>query len=178
MGTRKYSFNFAALALAAALVGMVSLLSFGGPFFNPWGQAPAKQVHALYFPGDGRIYTAVGEPDAAKRAFKSSGREGALQYGPYAALPPGRYRVTWQGTVQGPSRPRFDVVLAGSGVLTESTATLPPNDTPAPLHSITFTLAQPTSAAELRVLVGAGDALTINGVELVALSAAPGVPHE
>jgi hypothetical protein len=178
MGTRKYTFNFAALALAAAIVGIVSLLFFGGPFYTPWGAAPSKPVQAVYLPGDGRIYTSAGELDAAQRMFKSAGREGALLYGPYVALPPGRYRATWYGTVQRPSRPRFDVTLASRGVLTELTAALAPSNTPAPLQSITFALPQATSAAELRVIVSDDDALTINRVELVALSAAPGVSHE
>jgi hypothetical protein len=80
--------------------------------------------------------------------------------------------------VHGPSRPRFDVMVAGRGVLAESTAALAPNATPASLQSITFTLPEATSAAELRVIVGAGDALSIHQVELIALRAAPGIPHE
>lgn len=160
---------------ASLLAGMIALAQCG-PFFHPWPQARTAAVGALYVAGDGRLATIAGRFDAARAEFSAADSEGVLLFGPYAGLDAGRYAVAWRGSAYKDSRPRFEITSAGR-LIAARAANLAAGTTDATLATIEFSLAKPAEGAEFRVLVGRGDAVAVNAVELTALAtAAAGAP--
>ncbi|QQX83634.1 hypothetical protein JJQ59_14600 [Cupriavidus necator] len=159
------------------LTGTVLLILWlGGPFYRPICAPGQHGVVTQFIANDGHLYTASGKLNPGGSGFEATGRGGALLFGPYASLPPGRYRVTWYGEVQSPSAPRFDIVSApGARTLAQAEVALPgPSGSagghPAALHSLTFATTTPVEGVETRVLVRENDRLVVSKVRLEAES--------
>lgn len=164
------------LIFAGAILATVAFLSEGGPFFDRWAKDDASRVTSLYLAGDDRIFTGAGSHDRDRAEYRAQGVEGALVFGPYVTLEPGRYTVRWIGRAGQPSRPRFEVASMKDGVIAAHTRPLPASGSNAVLHSIDLKVARPIEGAEFRVIVGRGDALSVHAIELVALTGAPRQP--
>lgn len=164
------------MVMAGLILGTVAFLLEGGPFFNRWEKGGTSRVSSLYVAGDDRIFTDAGNYDKAAHEYRSREVEGPLVFGPYVGLAPGRYSVSWVGTVQQASQPRFEIVSMGGGVIAADTASLPPSRQVATLHNITFSLPHAAEGLEFRVIVKRTDALAVRAVELATLPPTPGQP--
>ena len=89
-----------------------------------------------------------------------------MSFGPYITLQPGHYAISWIGSVRGPSHPTFDVFSINRGVIKENAPELVITTVQGTLQRLEFSLDRPTDNIEFRTVVGAGDDLSINAVEL------------
>lgn len=158
--------NRPALVVAGTAAILIAVLAAGGPFFDPAQGAATHPVVLQFIPGDGQIVTANGKLDRDAHAFISTQSAGALMYGPYIGLQPGRYVVTWTGKAGADASPKFDVFSAPRGVIASGNAPAAPGS--ATLQRIAFELEDSQSEIEFRTFVEAGDDVSIDGISLEA----------
>lgn len=172
-------------ALLAAMV-VVGACSPAGP---PPGSAPevsaaaqpaadpgagSAGVHLSYAADDGAIGSEVGEriPGAG---LASQGRAGWLLYGPYAAVPAGRYRAVIRGSVLPGHGGHVHVDVAHSkgqvlvAVLELDPAALAAGSSGGDLVVLPFELAQAVDDLELRLRVDAAGRVSVRAIQIDAL---------
>jgi glycosyltransferase involved in cell wall biosynthesis len=133
----------------------------GGNWYREW---MPDGMHR-YWGGDSRLGMAVGERNG--RDVKTNGKAGHLLYGPYLALPAGRYRIAISGSVGrgGLGDARMDVAIeVGVASLAETLLTFP--DKNGHLANISFVLATACKDLEVRVMVSERSDLTVSMVEI------------
>ena len=103
-------------------------------------------------------------------AIESTGKSGALLYGPYTDLPPGQYLIRWMGRA-GPGGPDFlgtiDVAYdSGAVVVARSDVArkLPAQSGEGELAAIQFALDRETPLVEFRFFVNEGAVVLIEEV--------------
>jgi hypothetical protein len=170
--------NRLSLAIACAGGVLLAVLAAGGPFFDMAHPAVARPVQLKFIPGDGMVVTAAGTYDPGTRTFATKHAEGALVYGPYMTLQPGHYAVSWTGVARRATASRFEVFSTRDGVIASSDTAVPVSAASAVLQRVEFDMPETRSGVELRVIVGAGDELAIDGVTLDVSQAGEGAKHD
>lgn len=99
-------------------------------------------------------------------ALVSTGQAGFLLYGPYVAMKAGKYRLEVSGQAQGPSSGYVDVV-SQKGTKKHAQFSFSPADRS--LVQGQVVLKEPVEDLEVRVYVGNGDKVRVEGYELVPL---------
>jgi len=155
-----------ALALAVAIIFIIAYLATVQTAVPGNGATDPSQGTSWFTPGDDRLQTVVGKIDKNAGTITSAAAPGMLVYGPYLPMPAGRYAVTWIGSAQASSAPRFDVASMETGVITSANATLAASPARTRLQTLAFTLSRPVKGAEFRVEVAASDALTVESIEV------------
>ncbi|MDD1479045.1 hypothetical protein F9948_01305 [Burkholderia thailandensis] len=140
------------------LVAMPMAGSQGG--FDALGFVPLSLecavTHAnaarVYRGADIRLHTHVGLRDSG--AMASTGQEGFLLFGPYAALPAGRYVVSLEGRCDATDGGWMDIIW-GHGTQVLMRHDVAPGGKDGPIAEFDFELATPVSDLEVRVWVPA-----------------------
>jgi phosphoglycerol transferase len=158
---RRIAFGLSELKVerAAAPVGEASVVPI---VKSPYIAEEKGQVVQFPAVGGQGLATAVGTsgPDG----LHSSGRAGYLQFGPYASLGPGSYRVTWIGRAESAGRTLVDVSSDSGRTILVKAAPLRPSG--ATLATADFTLDAPASKVEFRMAVDESARLVLERVTI------------
>jgi hypothetical protein len=96
----------------------------------------------------------------------TDGRAGVLFFGPYAAVPAGRYRLTVYGKIQKLQGGRIEIVAQGGQRVLLST--VPQIDASgAIIHDVDVDIPDGVSDLEIRAVVTANDVMTVSGYSLL-----------
>lgn len=128
---------------------------------------------AMRFTAKDALKTVVGKIDYEHGAVSSHGVAGVLVFGPYQKVAAGNYSVSWIGSVDSDSAPRFEATSMKSGVMAYAVPALHKSPSGSTLHTLSLRIAQPVDDAEFRVLVSGSDAVGIEAVELKPLAPVP-----
>lgn len=160
-------------------------LRVGGPFLErTWRRPPEKVKHRPYGAHLGVIdpnYASgekafefiasdlgvgIGRYDHDLGLLRSKGGEGSLQYGPYARVPKGRYRVVWYGTVEKAGRIDVDVA-SGAGKKKHAFAELDVQTNPERdvIAGLSFAVGKDTPGVEFRLFIR-GAQVSIERIEV------------
>lgn len=133
--------------------------------FRREGSAPATAV--LTPGGDGKLRTQVGIEEDGH--YRSTGRAGFLQFGPYATLPAGHYRVAWIGRVQSAKEKAAasaDVVHDTGRAFLAGPVAIDASRKDSTLAALDFSLPRETNLIEFRLAVAEGTLATVERVEI------------
>ncbi|TAM06458.1 MAG: glycosyltransferase [Paraburkholderia sp.] len=120
-----------------------------------------------FWGNDSRLHSQVGERHG--QCVRTTGRGGCLLFGPYAALPAGRYRITWRGTVSSLTGREFLDIAHDQGRRQVFMARADAFHTGKLIYSGEFVLEANADDLEFRLYVADGTRMTIDGVELAPL---------
>jgi hypothetical protein len=170
--------NRPGIFVACAAIIVIAVLAAGGPFFGMTRSAVPHPVHLKFLPGDEMVITSVGTLDPAAQTFTTKHTQGALVYGPYITLLPGHYAVSWTGTARAAGTARFEAFTTHTGAIASGNAPVAVSTETGLLQRIEFDVTETLPEVELRVLVGAADDLTIDGITLEVSAAARVSSHD
>jgi hypothetical protein len=134
-----------------------------------WDLEVAKPIH---FPISASTPHAAGRYDARLGTLEAkAGEAGALLFGPFRRLPPGRYEVDFDLDGEGGGAAGFGTVDATSAAGSERHAAQALSAAGRQRVTLRFSLAKRVDAMEFRVLSNGGGRLTVHGVDLRRLPA-------
>ncbi len=119
----------------------------------------------------GSFYTKVGQKDMKAGTLTSDGKAGFLQFGPYIATGPGKYRVLWRGEVLQAKNASIGVVdivnnLGQHTVISKEIKKEASAPYPFATAFLDFDLKEPASDLEYRFYVNEGVIVKLHSVEL------------
>jgi len=138
---------------------------------------PGKRVNARLWGVDdisspmvfaaGDLPSAVGDVDAAAGVIRSRGERGALQFGPYVTLTPGRYTIVWYGRVTSPGKMNVDVTTnRGRSVFKKRTVRHDRSAKERRLAELTFSIGEAKPRSEFRTHVDDQIGLELTRIEV------------
>lgn len=158
--------RYLSVGCALLCIAGIPYLGLNDEFYTP----PCSQENGItqteYIPGDGQIITASGKYSKTAKSFFSTGNEGALVWGPFVTLPPGRYRIEWFGAAAGQSEPTFEVYSLAAGLIKKSKSSIKKTTEHQPLQSIEFETSRKIVRAEFRLLISSTDNISVNRIRV------------
>jgi glycosyltransferase involved in cell wall biosynthesis len=163
-----------ARTLARSLMTLVPVTGFAPDAPRSAMRAPEPGTTLVLAAADSALMTQCGVK--SDDSIRTTGRAGALMYGPYLPAGRGRYRVRLFGTIASPcTSPHTALEIAcDAGARVVARCALPQDGVRSAaaglIARLDFDLGADTADLEFRVLVTNDDALVIESVEIVALA--------